>query len=129
MVPGHVQQPNLAVAVAGRQELIEVLQFAVERKRPRAADGDAADDRLAVQRDDVLVLIVETVDVPLIFIGRVLRDLFDERFVLQRMHLLYLARLARQPELDCGHKKIIRRKMRTFTAPPIRTTSESAFPR
>jgi len=89
----HRQQPHFADAGAGRQIVIEVRQLRVEREWSlRAQRGHAGERRAqpAGQADQVGVLRVKAIDQASCFVRRVLRNLLDERGVVQAVDRLEL---------------------------------------
>jgi hypothetical protein len=62
------------------------------------AHGYHADDRRAIDRDEIRVFRLKPIDVPAIGIRRMLRDLFDEGLVGELEDLLEVGRLGRDAE-------------------------------
>ena len=94
----HGQQAELADAAIGRQVRIDAAELLVEREGALIAHGDHADDRAAIDRDEIRVFLVKAIDVPAIRIRRMLRDLLDEGLVGEPEDLLEVGRLGRHAE-------------------------------
>jgi len=84
----HREQPELANAPPGRQHVVHEPELLIEGKRPIAANRNHADHFVAALGDDVLVLVVKTIDVPAVGVRRVLRDLLNKRLIEEPGHLL-----------------------------------------
>jgi hypothetical protein len=91
------QQPHLDRPPGGKV-LIEVRQFQVERERSLSSHGQHADQSFTADRDDICVLVVESIDEGPCRIRWVLRDLFHERLVVEPMDLLKLPVCGGNPE-------------------------------
>ena len=92
------QQAELADAAIGRQVRIDAAELLVEREGALTAHGHHADDRAAIDRDEIGVFRVKAIDVPPVGIRRMLRDLLDEGLVGELEDLLEVGRLGRHAE-------------------------------
>ena len=90
MARKHGQQTDLANPAAGRQVTVDVAELFVERERSFVPYRHHADELVAIQRDEIGVLVVETVHQPLLRVRRVLGDFLDEGFVIETENLLEL---------------------------------------
>ena len=92
------QQAELADAAAGRQVRIDAAELLIEREGALIAHGDHADDRAAIDRDEIRVFFVKAIDMAPIGIRRMLRNLLDEGLVGELEDLLEVGRLGRDAE-------------------------------
>src|SRR5262249_30408462 len=98
------QQPDLAQSSVGRQVGVQVAELRVERKRSSVAHGDHPDHLAAIQADDIGVLAMEFIDQRMIGVRRVLRDLLDERHIVEMVNLRELPIFGSDLELKrSGH--------------------------
>src|SRR5262245_21752112 len=96
----HRQEPQLADTPAGGKVRIHVLELLIERKRPLAADRNHPDDVVALDGNEVGILVVEAIDMAPVWTGAVLWNLLHERLVSEPENLLVFRRVGGNPELD-----------------------------
>ncbi len=96
----HREESALGSAAAGRKMLVEGGDLGVEREGALEAQGEHAGELAAVERDDVVILLVETVHETSVGIRRVLGNLFDEGLVVQAMDRLEFPILRREFKLE-----------------------------
>ena len=94
----HGEQTDLADPSVRWKVRIQVLDLRIERERAHPAHGDHSEHPLAATAHDVRILPIEAVDQLTALVRRMLRDLLDERSIVQAMDLLALAEIGRDLE-------------------------------